>query len=261
MIKRYYTIDEAITYLSVINRHPINNRDFFHLVSERKLRLCFVHLGSLAICDADSEWVAKITGFLEFNGYMEVPLTHLKGIESAILYPLEGNLIFCGSFDGFCIPLEQFDKSKIPDGSYFFCHSLMRFERNKYIGMDWMDASIKYRSDHSNVNEFPGPDVYFHDALIPTVDIDNLLKGITAHQADSKQMEAEYTTHLLEIQARAIERYWGPAYDPKDPHTANDSATIVDWLKEQGCSDRAAKAIDLIIRPEESKKGGAKPRT
>lgn len=71
--------------------------------------------------------------------------------------------------------------------------------------------------------------------------------------------KAKYTTRLLQIQSEAIQKWW-VNYDPAEADTAPTKETIIQWLIEKGCSDRAAKAIDLIIRHEGRKSGGAKPK-
>lgn len=69
-----------------------------------------------------------------------------------------------------------------------------------------------------------------------------------------------YRTRLLIIQAQAIQRFW-INYDPAQPDTAPDGKAIIAWLISEGCSRREAESIDLIIRHDSRKLGGAKPQS
>jgi hypothetical protein len=69
----------------------------------------------------------------------------------------------------------------------------------------------------------------------------------------------KYSTPLLELQRKAIEKFWLN-------HNSNSLVPkhdeIISWIKQEGqgigISDREATAIDLIIRPSQHKKGGNK---
>lgn len=79
-------------------------------------------------------------------------------------------------------------------------------------------------------------------------------------EAISTDESPDYSTRLLAIQAEAIEKFW-VNYDPSEPDTAPDKKAILAWLtKQKGCTDAAARAIDLIIRHDRAKRGGARPR-
>jgi hypothetical protein len=56
------------------------------------------------------------------------------------------------------------------------------------------------------------------------------------------------------MQIAKIEFY--STYSEDEPNTAPRSVEVVKWLMEQGASQREARAIDLIIRPEPAKRGG-----
>lgn len=87
-----------------------------------------------------------------------------------------------------------------------------------------------------------------------------LSEGEIAQKAIAEsQTLARYTTRLLRTQREAIQKFW-VNYDPTQPDTAPDKETIKQWLMENGCSGNAADAIDLIIRHEGRKSGGAKPK-
>ncbi len=88
----------------------------------------------------------------------------------------------------------------------------------------------------------------------------NALAPTRSHVAPFKAQSSDYSTRLLAIQARAIQKFW-INYDPTEPDTAPDSSAILNWLQEQGCSKREAESIDLIIRHDSRKSGGAKPKT
>lgn len=63
----------------------------------------------------------------------------------------------------------------------------------------------------------------------------------------------KYTTPLLEIQEKAIEKFW-LNHEPKNPPKAE---AIIDWLiTEHEIARRMAEAIDSIIRPLKFKQGG-----
>lgn len=79
------------------------------------------------------------------------------------------------------------------------------------------------------------------------------------HVVPPEAPSIDYSTRLLAIQVRAIQKFW-INYDPTEPDTAPDSTAILNWLQEQGCSKREAESIDLIIRHDTRKSGGAKPR-
>jgi hypothetical protein len=61
-----------------------------------------------------------------------------------------------------------------------------------------------------------------------------------------------YTTKLIELQDRAIEKFW-LNYDLQRPPKGE---TIIDWFKNEGASDNMARALDAIIRPDGLKLGG-----
>lgn len=67
-----------------------------------------------------------------------------------------------------------------------------------------------------------------------------------------------YRTSLIDVMHKAIERFW-LEYDPSNPPKQK---TVVNWLLPhvEG-SKRTAMAIDLIIRPDEFKKGGQRKAT
>jgi hypothetical protein len=59
----------------------------------------------------------------------------------------------------------------------------------------------------------------------------------------------DYETPLLRKLAAAVERFW-KLYDPDDPTTAPTNQQVVEWLKEQGVSERTAEVIATILRAD-----------
>lgn len=71
--------------------------------------------------------------------------------------------------------------------------------------------------------------------------------------ADPPSAVEAYRTPLLDILRLAIAEHW-INFDPNNPPKGSK---IIDWLKsEHGVSQRAAEAIDLIIRHESRQRGG-----
>jgi hypothetical protein len=66
----------------------------------------------------------------------------------------------------------------------------------------------------------------------------------------------KYSTHLIEIQRKAIKKFW-INFDPKNPPKAE---TIIQWIIDQGVAKRIALAMDSIIRPKPFKGGGNRTR-
>ncbi len=60
-----------------------------------------------------------------------------------------------------------------------------------------------------------------------------------------------YQTHLMEIQQKVLQRYYGDQFDLKDSSTWTSQIAVVEWLtKEFRLSKRAALSIDIITRPD-----------
>lgn len=88
----------------------------------------------------------------------------------------------------------------------------------------------------------------------------NELRTKQSAQSTGGDEPLNYTTRLLQIQSEAIQKFW-INYDPSEPDTAPDKSAIINWLTtEKGCSQQQAQAIDLIIRHDSRKSGGAKPK-
>lgn len=83
-----------------------------------------------------------------------------------------------------------------------------------------------------------------------------LLNHKNGSEYDKANNALRYTTPLLELQNRAIEKFW-INHDPKRPPK---SKVIIDWLKKEGASERVAAIIDTIIRHPAHKTGGNKAR-
>ncbi len=82
---------------------------------------------------------------------------------------------------------------------------------------------------------------------------------LLADLSDSKNLTnvfSKYSTPLLDILSKAIEKFW-LNHDSKKPPKQDE---IITWLTAQSISAREAKAIDTIIRPLSCKNGGNKAR-
>lgn len=170
MLKRYYTIDEAHSYLLEKSQLPLTKRDLFHLIAERRLRLCFIYKKGLGICDESDEWSAKVIGYMDFQGYILMPTSELSEIESLITTPFENQAISLFDFEPICIPFEQFDRSPIPQGRYFFCHSALSYSVKEYRGRHI--STVAKELNEKGYGDFYPPDVHYHDLLIPAVDLE-----------------------------------------------------------------------------------------
>lgn len=85
-------------------------------------------------------------------------------------------------------------------------------------------------------------------------DLDDL---VAKKEAEASQAAPAYSTALLRHLNAAIDQFWRE-YNPKHPPKSEE---VIAWLEKRGVSNRAAQAIDLIIRPDSTKGGGApKPK-
>lgn len=118
-----------------------------------------------------------------------------------------------------------------------------RFEHLTWgdLMMDWAEGALQFSRPH----------------------IEELVSRALGKKSDTPAQASEpasYTTRLLQIQSEAIQKWW-VNYDPAEPDTAPDKSAIIDWLtSEKGCTRQSAEAIDLIIRHDSRKSGGAKPK-
>lgn len=107
--------------------------------------------------------------------------------------------------------------------------------------MDWAEGTLQFSRPH----------------------IETLVNRALGKGSDAPAQAIEpvnYTTRLLQIQSEAIQKWW-ENYDPAQSDTAPAQKKILNWLTaEKGCTQQAAEAIDLIIRHDSRKKGGAKPK-
>jgi hypothetical protein len=64
-----------------------------------------------------------------------------------------------------------------------------------------------------------------------------------------------HDTKLLRVMQTARERYYGANFDPDDPDTLPKQTDVVAWLiATYALSKREAEAIDIVIRPDSSRK-------
>lgn len=93
--------------------------------------------------------------------------------------------------------------------------------------------------------------------------IEDLVNRALGKKSDAPAQASEpasYTTRLLQIQSEAIQKFW-VNYDPTEPDTAPSKEAVISWLiNEKKCPKNSAAAIDMIIRHDSRKSGGAKPK-
>ena len=77
------------------------------------------------------------------------------------------------------------------------------------------------------------------------------LPDITKFVVKNKILPNSHETKLMRIQRKVIERFYGDQFNINDRDTWTKQIVVVDWLmKEHHLSDREAKAIDMITRPD-----------
>lgn len=85
-------------------------------------------------------------------------------------------------------------------------------------------------------------------------DLDSIFKNSAKQNQPSAALENGHS-RLLDILIEAKDRFWSKGYEKRPPKKDE----ILYWLtSEKHCTNREAEAIDIIIRPDELKKGGNK---
>lgn len=253
MTGQFFSIEEAERYLSERSEKKRAKNDLVHLLANNDLRLCFTFQHELVKGDDDFSSFAKCLGYDYFKGYLLYPSPHIDRVKEIVSWPYD-QLVTVIAGDK-VYPYQRFDGGDIEAVSYFLADTTFLIDDASTIGK----RIGEIEECGEKLLKFIQHEVRASDLLIPASDVEavisrNLSTAPAPYQAPS------YTTRLLEIQASAIKNWW-ITYDPEDPATTPDKSAIIDWLTaEKGCSQQQAQAIDLIIRHDSRKNGGAKPK-
>ncbi len=67
-------------------------------------------------------------------------------------------------------------------------------------------------------------------------------------------ISGNHNTKLMRIQKEVLDRFYGEQFDMNDSDTWAPQQIVVDWLKsEYQLSDREAKSIDIVTRPDQAR--------
>jgi hypothetical protein len=91
---------------------------------------------------------------------------------------------------------------------------------------------------------------------------ESTIQKLDASLAENKQplteisdvSQVSYTTEEIEIQKKAVTKFW----QNHDPARTPKKDEIVAWLMEEGISNRTAISMDSVMRPPITRKGGNK---
>jgi hypothetical protein len=76
-------------------------------------------------------------------------------------------------------------------------------------------------------------------------------RNITQVMTDENIFRGCHETKLMSIQKEVLKNFYGDLFDINEPDSWTKQTVVVDWLRQEfSLSDREAKAIDMITRPD-----------
>lgn len=274
--KSWLDLNDAAKRLSIVAGEDVSTSDILQLALENHLTLSAyfpseVYTRPARLIPLDAAQI--IEGPNPFDPSQTLRIVDgLRVNETHVLETLETNKAYSvsGIFDlpllwgsrTYIENLLYFQKSGKEPDSFNILGTFVHAEDDLYHQLLNIFPKPKERGFYSIDNFYPAIGLPDDSILvIRTSELSRFENEISESQKNENHqpMEEKYTSRLLTIQAQAIQKFWAN-YDPSQPDTAEDNSTIITWLKEQGCSKREAEAIDLLIRHDTRKRGGAKPR-
>lgn len=247
-LRQWLGIVDALRYMRMLEMEGCQN-DFFqaYVAAGFPLRLANPKGVFYTLEDVPSGRYPRYIGETEWNdGVCQTEKGTLHSIDAEIeIAPgrWQQGYMPTGPVWAFDASIVDFDRESVSPIYHLWDHEgKSRFEFLTWgdLMLDWTEGALLFSRPHIEtlVNQALGKESKTPDQVSP----------------------ASYTTRLLQIQGEAVRKFW-ENYDLSEPDTAPDKSAIIDWLTDtKGCSQQEAQAIDLIIRHDSRKKGGAKPK-
>jgi len=227
MLKRYFSIGEAASFLTHKEHHLIQEKDIYELACRGDVRLCFWFEGpiyhlTLDIDNPHSGWERKATH--SFRGYLQVPQRQLS--------PAGGTVEVTDACVVEAIGVKEPALPAIPPGDTW--NPIVHF------GFGEHDRSSKtFRTLEVSVD--------CEETVVPVADLMRVTKKSSVGASSTSQRE--HVSDNLARMNQAAEKFWANA-DRGDRSTHPSNGVVAAWLESQGLSASLAQKAASLIRPD-----------
>lgn len=228
MLKRYYSIQDAVDFLNLELKKNLTPLDIVEIAARGEIRLCTWFDGLIIEFKDDLLVAMPVVGspIYEFRGYIKIPLEVIKP---------RGGIVEFESIEIIEIvqSREEFQLSRICFPYFWGTYTCIP-----------ETGEVKRQPLKIDIN----------DAVIPTEDILALL-AINQKKKTSEAIPVnQHKSNMLTVLNQASNKFWANV-NRNDPGTYPKKLTIVAWLEKNGFSQTLAEKGATIIRPEWAPKG------
>ncbi|AEJ03092.1 hypothetical protein Nit79A3_3368 [Nitrosomonas sp. Is79A3] len=223
MLKRYYSIQEAVEFLTFEIKQNLSAKDIVESAIRGEIRFCIWFDGGLAKFKYTEEFPFSSLddGPYLFRGYIKIPRSEIEPERELVCFdPNEIHEILF-TYDDY-----QFPEIESP---YF------------YSPYDYNHEKKEYERAFYQVN--------YNDAVIPSEDILALISTNQRKVVAQIISVNQHKSKMLVILNQAFNKFWTNV-DKNDPTTYPKKITVVAWLQKNGFSQSLAEKGATIIRPE-----------
>ncbi|MBV6446556.1 hypothetical protein [Nitrosomonas sp.] len=227
MLKRYYSIKEAVEFLTLELKQNLSSMDILESAVRGEIRLGIWFDGNLATFKLnddflpDSPWCSLGGPPYSFRGYLKIP--------RRVITPTGG--IVCFDPKEIIEVIESWEDHQLPEIEYPYFYGTYTCIPET--------GEVKYVQYKVNCD----------DAVIPTEDILALLSKIQKKESPQVNTANQNKSNMLATLNQASNKFWANV-DKNDPGTYPRKVAIVAWLEKNGFSQTLAEKGATIIRPE-----------
>jgi len=183
--------------------------------------------------------------------YRGLPLYRIEGSNKFVEISheeLDFTYIFMNGF---------YDTSPFKTKYFIKCWQFPAWTKKLYLKIEHVEL-LKQSYKNANNHEYHDDDKTIQlrrSAYRKAIGAKEVLYGDqTTDNVALNNFPAGYDTKLMGIQRKVLDRYYGDQFDIDDQDTWTSQNEVVRWIrKEYTLSDREAKAIDILTRPDQAR--------
>ena len=227
MLKRYFSIGEAASFLTFREHHLIHEQDIYELACRGDVRLCFWFEGRLYHLAADIDepgLVWRKRADYRFRGYLQIPQARLSPAGGVIEFGDAEIVEAIGTTEP-AMPAKMVD-----DDPWTPVHFGFATYDNICKAYERLTISVDCE-----------------EAVVPLVDLMKIADKDSVTTGNAAQRE--HVSDSLAKMNQAAVKFWANA-DRNDRTTHPSNGTVADWLESQGLSPSLAQKAASLIRPD-----------